>query len=260
MTDHPDGFRTPNNVFNPDPRNSAFAVLDEHGFRPMTLEDRYKEVAPITLHEGVPRQITAKFDNARNLSLMSWYVYRFHSAARSHAYECLELALRMRFKDDLYVREEQKRRTRHEQDLRDCPCKVKGPYKPINREKFRPTLHPLLQYAIEIGALKNEHFSAWQQRTNIRARHRRDIETIQKMKELGLSELEIDDTQLEINDEDRDHDYLGQVLKSLPSIRNLYAHGTSALDNKSLSALRITAEIINQLFAKNAAAPGMARC
>lgn len=68
------------------------------------------------------------------------------------------------------------------------------------------------------------------------------------MQALGLTELAIDDTHLEITDEDRDHDYLGRVLESIPFLRNHYAHGTSALDSKSLSALRVVAEIINQIF------------
>lgn len=257
MSNHPDHLRTPKNIFDPDPRSNALAVLGEHGFRTKTLEDHYEELASITLNEGVPQEIISIFDNARNLRLLSWFVYRFHSAARSHAHSCLELALRMRFKDDLYVREERKRLMSYEKDLRDCPCKVNGPYKPIDREKFRPTLHPLLQHAIEIGALKNENFSAWQQRTKLRARHRRDIEAIQKMNELGLSELEIDDTQLEINDIDRDHDYLSQVLRSVPFLRNLYAHGTIALDDQSISALRVSAEIINQLFPKQSSNQGV---
>jgi hypothetical protein len=108
--------------------------------------------------KGVPREIVVKFETAKNLNLFSWFVYRFHSAARSHVYECLELvALRMRFKDELYVHEEQKRCARHEQEAKSHLFKAK-PYKPMTRESYRPTLHPLLRYAIEVGALKNENF------------------------------------------------------------------------------------------------------
>jgi hypothetical protein len=254
MTAHPDSLRSPNNVFDPDPRSTGFEVLREHGFRPKTLQDHHDAVAQITLHEGVPGEIVVKFDNARNLNLFSWFVYRFHSAARSHVYECLELALRMRLKDDLYMHEEQKRRARHEQEAKNNPSKAK-PYKPADKESFRPTLRPLLQYAIETGALKNEHFSAWQLKTRIRARSRRDIEAIQKMTELGLTELQTDDADIEITDEDRDHDYLGEVLKAIPLLRNHYAHGTTSLDNKSLSALHLGSEIINQIFARASSVP-----
>lgn len=258
MPDHPDYLRSPNNIVDPDPRSTGFEVLGEHGFRPKTLQDQYDAVAEITLHDGVSSEIVVKFETAKNLNLFSWFVYRFHAAARSHVYECLELALRARFKDDLYVHEEEKRRVRHEQEAKNNPCKAK-PYKPIERDSYRPTLHPLLQYAIEIGALKNENFSAWQLKSKIRARSRRDIEAIQKMTELRLTELQLDDSEIKITGEDRDHDYLGEVLKAIPLLRNHYAHGTTSLDNKSLSALRLGSEIINQIFPRpsNVPVPGV---
>lgn len=247
MTDHPDYLRTPNNIFDPDPRSSDFDVIGEHGLRPKSLQDQYDAVADITLHEGVPKEILAKFETAKNLNLFSWFVYRFHSAARSHAYECLERALSTRLKADLIVQEEKNRRVKYEEEARRNPRSAKPP-KSIDPERYFPGLRRLLEYAIEAGALKNENFTVWQLKARVRARHRRDVETIEKMKELGLDELAIDAAELEVKDEDRDHDYLGQLLESVPLLRNEYAHGTSALDNRSLSALRVVAEIINQIF------------
>jgi hypothetical protein len=257
MTDHPDFLRSPKNIFDPDPRSSGFEVLGVQGFRSKTLQDQHDAVAEIALHAGVPHEVVVKFETAKNLNLFAWFVYRFHSAARSHAYECLELALKIRFKDDLYEREERNRRARYENELKGNPRNVK-PYQPIDKDKFRPMLRALLKYAIEIGTIKSENFSAWQQKTQIGARYRRDIEAIEKMKELGLSELAVDDSQLEIKDEDRNHDYLDQMLESVPFLRNEYAHGTTALDNKSRSALRLTAEIINQIFPETGQPPAAA--
>jgi hypothetical protein len=252
MTDHPDFLRTPRNICDPDPRSSDFNVLGKDGFRSKTLDDQHAAVAEIVVHEEAPSAVIVKFETAKNLNLFSWFVYRFHSAARTHAYECLELALRIRFKDDLYMREEGKRRARYEKE-RNSNQKNAEPYQPLDKEKFQPMLRVLLEYAIEVGALKNENFSAWQIRTTMRARQRKDIEAIEKMQALGLTELEVDDAQLEIKSEDRDHDYLGQVLESIPYLRNHYAHGTSSLDDKSLGALRLIAEIINQVFPKKTA-------
>jgi len=250
MTDHPDFLRSPKNMFNADPRSTGFAVLGEQGLRPKALEDHYDAVARITLHDGVPRQIFVKFETAKNLNLFSWFVYRFHSAARSHVYECLEFALRIRFGDELLAHEEKRRRTRYEREVRSDP-QIAKPYKPIDKERFRPTMHPLLKYAIEIGALKNENFTAWQLKTRVRSRSRMDIEAIQRMKLLGLSEMQTDSSELCVTDEDRDHDYLGSVLQAVPFLRNHYAHGTGALDDKSLSALRLASEIINQVFPRS---------
>lgn len=249
MTDHPDYLRTPSNIFDPDRRSSEFDVIGEHGLRPKSLQDQYDAIAEITLHEGVPREIVAKFETAKNLNLFSWFVYRFHSAARSHAYECLELALSTRLKADVIVEEEKNRRSRYEEEVRRNRRSAKPP-KPIDPDKYFPGLRRLLAHAIEIGALKNENFTVWQTKARVRARHRRDIEAIEKMKELGLDELVIDDAEIEIKDEDRDHDYLGQLLKSVPFLRNEYAHGTSALDNRSLGTLRVVAEIVNQIFSR----------
>jgi hypothetical protein len=257
MPDHPDFLRSPKNIFNPDPRSSGYETLGTQGFRPKELQDQHEAVAEITLHLGVPAAVVINFETAKNLNLFSWFVYRFHSAARSHAYGCLELALTIRFKDDLFAHEERNRRSLYDSKLKTNPQNVK-PYQPLDKEKFRPMLRALLTYAIEIGAVKNENFSAWQRKTQLRARYRRDIEAIEKMKALGVSELEIDDSQLEIKDDDRDHDYLGQVLQSVPFLRNEYAHGTTALDNQSLSALRLAAEIINQIFPEAGQPPASA--
>lgn len=240
-------FRSPSNIFDPDPRSTGFEILGEQGFRSMTLQDQHDAVAQITLHERVPREIVVKFETARNLNLFSWFVYRFHSAAVSHCHECLELALRTRFKEELLAREERERRAQYERKLKDNPRKTER-YQPIDKENFKPTLRPLLKYAIDVGALKNENFNTWQLKTRLRARSRRDEEVIRKMSEEGLTEFQMDDANIEINDEDRDHDYLSQLLASVPFIRNHYAHGTSALDNKSLGVLRLASEIINQIF------------
>lgn len=247
MSDHPDFLRSLSNIFLPDPRSVGFSILDENGLRTKTLEDHQAAVAQLVLHDGVPRQIVAKFETAKNLNLFAWFVYRFHSAARSHVYECLELALRIRFKDELYCREEKRRHARYEEHLKNGSDKG-NPYQPMDKETFRPTLHPLLEYAIETGVLKNENFRAWQSRTTVRARSQNELERIQKMNELGLSELHTDNSTVEITDQDRDHDYLRTILQTIPFLRNHYAHGTSALDNKSLGALRLASEIINQIF------------
>lgn len=106
MIDDPDRLRFPDKVFEPDPRSTGVGVMGDQGVRSKTLQDQFDDLAPITLHEGVPREVVVKFDTARNLNLFSWFVFRFHTAARTHAYECLELALKMRFKEELLRREE----------------------------------------------------------------------------------------------------------------------------------------------------------
>jgi len=71
---------------------------------------------------------------------------------------------------------------------------------------------------------------------------------IERMNKLGLDEIEFDETNVVIKDEDRDHDYLGNMLENVPEIRNHYAHGSSTLHNQVIGTLRLVKEIINQLW------------
>jgi len=72
-------------------------VLDpEVGVRPMTIEDHWRDIDALALHDGVPTSIRVHFDTARNLLLHSWFVFRFQQVAEMHAYASVELALRWR--------------------------------------------------------------------------------------------------------------------------------------------------------------------
>ena len=246
MSDHPDFLRSPHNIFEPDPRSVGFVILGKDGFQPVRLEDQHASIAKIELHNGVPEKVVAKFETAKNLNLFAWYVYRFHVAARSHAYECLELALKLRFKDELYYLEANRLHAQHSNKAKSNPHAK--PYKLMSKEKYFPKLSLLLKHAIETGAIRNENFSEWQQRTKMRAHSRKHHEQIEEMARLGLSEMLTDDSEIEITDADRDHDYVSEIASKIPSLRNVYAHGTTSLDHKSLSDLRLTAEIINQIF------------
>lgn len=68
------------------------------------------------------------------------------------------------------------------------------------------------------------------------------------MDRLGLNEVVIDESQYEINDEDRDHDYLATLLETMPWLRNYYAHGSTSLDSQALGTIKLVSEIINQIY------------
>ena len=104
------------------------------------------------LHAGVPREIVLQFETARNVYLYAWFVYRFYPVAEHQSLACLELALRERLKEEIRT------------------GKIKGK---------RPTLYPLLKYAVEHELVRNEGFSAWQNRGEIRSRAR--VEVLQWM-------------------------------------------------------------------------------
>ncbi|MEX2163173.1 MAG: hypothetical protein WD823_02865 [Sulfuricaulis sp.] len=225
MNDHPDFLRFLGNVCKPDSRSKSFVRLTENGPRPITIEDQYRSVVRLILHDGVPEGIRIQFETTKNLYLYSWFVYRFYPVAQHHAYTCLELALRERFEAEMLLAGEQKR-------------------------EHGPGLRRLLTYAIAKGFLKNENFEVWRHRTRVNAKMRTMYEEIEEMSRLGLDQMELDESKVEIKDVDRNHDYLTILLETIPYLRNHYAHGSKSLHNQVLGTLQVVVEIINQIFPK----------
>lgn len=232
MNDHPDFLRSPECTCKADPRSEAFSVLAETGFRPKTIADQHKAVADLTLHDGIPEGVRIQFETTKNLYLYSWFVYRFYPVAQHHAYTCLELALRECFEEELLAAGEPKR-------------------------EHGPGLKRLLTYAVEKGFLKNENFEVWRHRTRVNAKMRTMYEELEEMSRLGLDQMEIDESKVEIKDVDRNHDYLTILLETIPYLRNHYAHGSKSLHNQVLGTVQVVAEIINQIFPKKESMNGV---
>lgn len=220
MDNHPDYLRTPETVCKPNTRSPTTSFLTD---QPMTIEYQHSAVADISLHKSVPDDIRIQFETTKNLYLYAWFVYRFYPVAKLHAYTCLELALRLRFGPELLASRKHK-------------------------SGIGPGLKQLLSYAVKNGILENENFEVWRHRTKINARQRTLSENFNEMDRLRLKEMIFDETQIEIKDEDRNHDYLATILETMPWLRNHYAHGTESLDNQVLGTIRLVAEIINQIY------------
>ena len=218
--DNPDYLRTPETVYKPDTRSPKALFLGE---QPLTVEYQYSAVADICLHIGVPEDIRVQFETTKNLYLYAWFVYRFYPVAEHHTYACLELALRERFEPEMLAAGEKKR-------------------------EFGPGLKRLLSYAAKKGYLKNENFSVCRHQTEIRAQMRTEDEIWKEAQRNGLSEITFDEAQYEIKDVDRDHEYLEIIIKSLPWLRNHYAHGSKSLHSQVLDTIRLVSEIINHIF------------
>jgi hypothetical protein len=222
MEDHPDYLRTPDTVCKPDSRSPKTDFLSD---QPLTIEYQHSAVADISLHQGVPEDIRVQLETTKNLYLYAWFVYRFYPVAEHHAYTCLELALRERFELEMLAAGETKR-------------------------EFGPGLKRLLTYAVKKGHLRDENFSVWQNRTEMRAKRRTELKIWEEAQRNGLNEIVFDDTQYEIKDIDRNHNYLAAILGSLPWLRNHYAHGSTSLHNQVLGTIKLAAEIINQIYPK----------
>ena len=220
MDNHPDYLRTPETVCKPDIRSPTTSFLTD---QPLTIAYQHGVIADISLHKSVPDDIRIQFETTKNLYLYAWFVYRFYPVAKHHAYTCLELALRERFEAELLAAGEKK-------------C------------EFGPGLKRLLTYAAKNGYLKNENFEVWRRHTEMRAKRRTESEIWEEAKRMGLNEVTFHETQYEIKDEDRDHEYLELLIKSMPWLRNHYAHGATSLDNQAFSTIHLVAEIINQIY------------
>jgi len=219
---NPEFLRPITRVCDPDPRNIGYDILDEEGARSFVLEDHLEAISRYSLKSLVPEKINIQFETAKNIYLYAWYVYRFFPVSESQALSCLELALRERYKDEL-------------------------PKKYWNR-KYDPSLRPLLSYAIDRDFIKNEGFEIWHQRAEMRASQRFQDEKIEEMGAKGLSEIEIDESQIEVTDADRNWDYIEILKENLPKIRNNYAHGSTILHNQVLVTFQVVSEIINQIY------------
>lgn len=221
---HAERLRPLAHVTDPDPRTKAFVRFNpETGEdRPLEIGDYHAAVASLELHENVPEKVAVQFETARNLYLYAWFVYRFFPVAEHHTLVCLEYALRERYGNEIPENYVRKGRT--------------------------PTFGPLLRYAVDKGDIRNDGFTVWEHRAEIRSRERQFLEAIREMNERGLTEMTIDEGAAEIKEEDRDWDYVRVLIDTLPAIRNNYAHGSSMLHNTVLGRLRTVSECINQLY------------
>lgn len=225
-----DGIRTPEHLCDPDPRTRSFVRVDnELGvIQSLSVVDQFESVEEYALSDAVSEKVHILFDTARNLYLYSWFVYRFYNVAEQQVFACLEMALRERLKDEMPLPEK---------------------YWPKKRRERPPSLKPMLRYVIDRGYIKNEGFRTWRDRGIAGARQRYEMEKLQEMQEKGLESIALDYSEVVVTDEDlQDYDYLGVLLKCIPSARNNYAHGSGMLHNQVLHSFEVVSELINQLF------------
>ncbi len=208
--------RSVENIFEPDPRNTLLVAFDSEtgGSRPIHVRDHYEAVAQISLISEVPEDIVVQFETVKNLYLYAWFVYRFFPVAEHQAFVCLELALRKKY----------------------------------GKHFKRPYLKHLMCYAIDRGDIRNEGFQKWHKIAEHRAKFRYEIEKLDELKEKGLDQIELNYSEVEVTDADRDWDYINSLLEYLPRLRNQYAHGTETLHDKVLGTIEVVSEIINQIY------------
>ncbi len=83
----------------PDKRNTHRVLIncDTGEQRNIILEDWYKQVESIQLHDSVPGKIKSQFNIARNLAIYTWFCYPFHQLCEMKAFSTLEYALKEKY-------------------------------------------------------------------------------------------------------------------------------------------------------------------
>lgn len=188
-----------------------------------TLEDRHENLSKIILNDNVPIDVRQLFETAKNLSLYSWFVYRFHPVSELISFTALEMALRERY-------------------LSENPPKA-------NSKSHHLNLYKLLQHAKDKKWIVNEKFQSIYRR----AKHQAEYEKMLKMAEEHDFEKEPSMPIEEPNEEEIKSVMLGiDIVKAITEnahkIRNNLAHGSSNLNPNSITTLRTNAELINQIY------------
>ena len=216
-----DALRHIDSLMRPDPRSAYFSVIEQGQSRSVTLQDRIDAIAPYVLNPAVPESVRIHFETAKNVYVYAWFVYRFNAVAEQHALATLEFALRERLK----------------------MVGASG-----RKNKRMPALRELLTDALARGFIGNDRFPNREQWALDIAKHRFSLDQIAKMERLGLTEMEVDDSDVAPTQHDLDHDWIGAFIEALPAIRNAYAHGSDMLRQTVLRTFEIVCDLVNQLF------------
>lgn len=196
-------------ILEPDERQAMFVS---------ELDDNHRAISEISLHSGVPLDIRQLFETAKNVSLYSWFVYRFHQVAEMVGYSAMEMALKTRYKQE-------------------------------NPDKNPPMLQKLLKHAKGTEWISDDRFSDQFDRAFKYAGQRKCHEAIAEMTSTGVQSIEVDEpTDDEIKQAIKDIDIVGSIVENAADLRNDLAHGSSTLHPNSISTLRTISEVINQVF------------
>jgi hypothetical protein len=144
-------------ITQPDPRYDGSAG---------TLAGLHADLNSIRLHVGVPKHVRQLFETAKNLSLYSWFVYRFHPIAQLIGYASLERALKER---------------------------VAGERR-VEPDAVRETLRPLMDLAASKGWLKNDRFEVVRRAAHVQLKDEQTFQMIQSG-EIGEEPVESPDIQ-----------------------------------------------------------------
>ena len=181
-----------------------------------SIQDYHEELSKIVLNDTVPAGSRQLFETAKNLSLYSWFVYRFHPIAELTGWLALENALLEKAKREGELASDTER---------------------------SPALRRLLAMACKHSWLQEDRIADRREAARARVQQRKVTEAIVK----NVDWVE-DVTETEISEEAVNMRLLPQICRAASELRNHLAHGGQMLHPNSRATLRVTADLINQLF------------
>lgn len=81
-------------VLQPDPRNSAFVLLET--LKPITIDEHHAEIAAAVLDAKVPEDVRSYFATIQNACVYAWFAYDLYAVVDFLCYTAVEMALRKR--------------------------------------------------------------------------------------------------------------------------------------------------------------------
>jgi hypothetical protein len=186
-----------------------------------SIEDRHNKLSSINISGEVPKNVSQLIETAKNLSLYSYYVYRFHQPAELICLISFELALKERAR------------------LSDVKVKPDSFMGHIN-------------YAIEQKWLDNRDDPDLIEKAVANARRENFID-VARFLEGEASMLEPTTDQVDKQLDDLTYDFnQKEILHSSRRLRNSLAHDNGYLAPTSVSTLFRTVRLINKLFKSEA--------
>ncbi|MCK7596465.1 hypothetical protein M0G74_04170 [Microbulbifer sp. CAU 1566] len=209
-TVHPvDALKSLDEILVADPRNKHIDIAYWH-----------EKIAEITLSRETPIDVQQIFENAKNIALYTYFSYRLHQPAEAVAYTALELALKLKYKNE----------------------KIEAVRTPRSLAEY-------MDIALEQGWITDEGYKSSR---NI-AIHRIQSQKIHSI----LKEVPTENRgpfsiptpkECEIIAEMRSMGIAKTRLHAGRHVRNFLAHGDTGLSPSSIRTLANIAEEINQLF------------
>lgn len=215
-----DPLKALNEIYEPDERQAFFVGQ---------LPDNHQALSLIILNDSVPLEVKQLFETAKNLSLYSWFCYRFHQVAELISFAAMEMALRER-----YVAET-----------------AFAPSSEDKQKRRAPTLYGLLQHAKKEKWLTNDGFPSLYNRARYsaelsKANLKSKTHDYKKEPQFVIEEPTDEEIALALES----MDMVAAVTDHSHDIRNRLAHGSSILHCNSISSLSLNAEVINQIYPK----------